>query len=110
VWLWWVSLCGAGHATAKDYKLAGDLTPSHRFVLDELMRYIEEIDARIARFDALLLEELADERNVLALLQTMPGVEAGIRTGNLGLINIEDQMRSAFLARLTPYIDSLAFV
>ena len=55
--------------------LQGELTPSHRFVLDELMRHIEEIDARIARFDAWLLDGLADERNVLALLQTLPGVD-----------------------------------
>ncbi len=55
--------------------LQGELTASHRFVLDELMRHIEEIDARIARFDARLLDGLADERNVLALLQTLPGVD-----------------------------------
>jgi transposase len=53
----------------------GELTASHRFVLDELMRHIEEMDARIARFDARLLDGLADERNVLALLQTLPGVD-----------------------------------
>ncbi len=55
--------------------LQGELTESHRFVLDELMRHIEEIEARIARFDARLLDGLADERNVLALLQTLPGVD-----------------------------------
>lgn len=55
--------------------LQGELTDSHRFVLDELMRHIEEIEARIARFDARLLEELKDERNTLALLQTLPGVD-----------------------------------
>lgn len=55
--------------------LQGELTPSHRFVLDELMRHIEELDARIARFDARLLEGLADEQKVLALLQTLPGVD-----------------------------------
>jgi len=32
--------------------LQGELTASHRFVLDELMRHIEEIEARIDRFDA----------------------------------------------------------
>jgi transposase len=53
----------------------GELTSSHRFVLDELMRHIEEIDARIARFDRRLLEGLAEERNVLSLLQTLPGVD-----------------------------------
>lgn len=55
--------------------LQGELTASHRFVLDELMRHIEEIEARIARFDARLLNELESERNVLALLQTIPGVD-----------------------------------
>lgn len=55
--------------------LQGDLTASHRFVLDELMRHIEEIEARIARFDARLLAELESERNALALLQTIPGVD-----------------------------------
>ena len=55
--------------------LQGDLTASHHFVLDELMRHIEEIEARIARFDARLLAELESERNALALLQTIPGVD-----------------------------------
>ena len=55
--------------------LQGDLTASHLFVLDELMRHIEEIEARIARFDARLLSELESERNTLALLQTIPGVD-----------------------------------
>ena len=36
----------------------GELTASHRFVLDELMRNIEEIETRIARFDARLLDAL----------------------------------------------------
>ena len=55
--------------------LQGDLTDSHRFVLDELMRHVEEIEAGIARFDARLLAELRDEQNTLALLQTLPGVD-----------------------------------
>ena len=55
--------------------LQGELTASHCFVLDELMRHIEEIEARIARFDTRLLEGLASERNALVLLQTLPGVE-----------------------------------
>ena len=53
----------------------GELTPSHRFVLDELMRHIEEIEARIARFDAQLLAGMNEQRNALALLQTLPGVD-----------------------------------
>jgi len=55
--------------------LQGELSASHRFVLDELMRHIEEIEARIARFDARLLDALQEERNTLALLQTLPGVD-----------------------------------
>lgn len=55
--------------------LQGELTASHGFVLDELLRHIEELEARIARFDARLLAELASEKNVLALLQTLPGVD-----------------------------------
>jgi transposase len=35
--------------------LQGELTASHVFVLDELLRHIEELEARIARFDARLL-------------------------------------------------------
>ena len=39
------------------------------------MHHIEEIEARIARFDARLLAGLASERNALALLQTIPDVD-----------------------------------
>ena len=55
--------------------LQGELTASHLFVLDELLRHIEELEARIARFDARLLHELAGEHRALALLQTLPGVD-----------------------------------
>jgi transposase len=53
----------------------GELTPSHRFVLAELMQHIEEIEARITRFDAQLLAGMDEQRNALALLQTLPGVD-----------------------------------
>lgn len=55
--------------------LHGELSDSHRFVLDELMCHIEEIEARIARFDTRLLQELQEEHPTLALLQTLPGVD-----------------------------------
>ena len=55
--------------------LQGELTDSHRFVLDELMQHIEEIEQRISRFDLRLLAGLETERNALALLQTLPGVD-----------------------------------
>lgn len=53
----------------------GELTASHRFVLDELMHHVEEIEARIKRFDIRLLDGLAGEHNALTLLQTLPGVD-----------------------------------
>lgn len=53
----------------------GELSDCHRFVLTELMAHIDELEARIARFDQRLLDGLADERNALALLQTMPGID-----------------------------------
>jgi transposase len=55
--------------------LQGELTESHRFVLDELMQHLEEIEARIARFEKRLLDGLKDEHNALVLLQTLPGVD-----------------------------------
>lgn len=55
--------------------LQGDLTPSHRFVLHELMQHIEEIEARIDRFDNQLLAGMAEYRQPLALLQTLPGID-----------------------------------
>jgi transposase len=53
----------------------GELTDSHRFVLDEIMQHIEEIEARITRFEARLLGGLKPEHNALALLQTVPGID-----------------------------------
>lgn len=55
--------------------LQGDLTERHVFVLCELMAHVEELEARIARFDAYLLENLAAQANMLALLQTLPGID-----------------------------------
>lgn len=55
--------------------LQGEVTVTHRFVLDEVMQHIEEIEARIGRFDARLLAGLESEHNTLALLQTIPGID-----------------------------------
>ncbi|MEO6562086.1 MAG: IS110 family transposase [Nitrosospira sp.] len=55
--------------------LQGELTGSHCFVLDELIQHVEELEARIARFDTRLLEGLKEEHNALALLQTLPGID-----------------------------------
>lgn len=55
--------------------LQGELSASHLFVLQELLAHIQEIEARISRFDTRLLQGLATERQALALLQTIPGVD-----------------------------------
>jgi transposase len=55
--------------------LQGDLSASHRFVLDETMRHMEALEAQIARFDARLLAGLEPQQNALTLLQTLPGVD-----------------------------------
>lgn len=55
--------------------LQGDLSASHRFVLTELLAHVQELEARIARFDAQLLTGLASEHHALALLQTLPGAD-----------------------------------
>ena len=41
--------------------LQGEMTANHYFVLDEIMRHIDEIEARNARLGARLLDELNDE-------------------------------------------------
>jgi transposase len=58
--------------------LQGELTASHVFVLDELLRHIEELEARIARFDARLLAELASEHNALAMLLVEIGSDMSV--------------------------------
>lgn len=51
------------------------LSGSHLFVLDEVMRHIEELERRIERFDQKLLHELQAWQPQLILLQTIPGID-----------------------------------
>ena len=39
------------------------------------MSHIEELEARIKRFEAQLLQGLSHERGLIELLQTLPGVD-----------------------------------
>lgn len=55
--------------------LDGELTDTHRFVLNEIMDHIRDLEIRIARFDSELLRELEPYRWAVNLLQTMPGVD-----------------------------------
>jgi len=56
---------------------AEEITPAHRFVLVEIMAHIEELESRMARFDAELLRSLeaAGYAAPLRLLQTLPGID-----------------------------------
>jgi len=56
---------------------AEEITPAHRFVLTEIMAHIEELESRMARFDAELLRSLrtAGYGTSLQLLQTLPGID-----------------------------------
>jgi transposase len=73
--------------------LDGDLTVEHRFVLHEVIAHIEEVERRIDRFDQYLLEQLVPYRSTLALMQTIPGIDA--IGAALLLVEIGDDM-SAF--------------
>lgn len=52
-----------------------DLSGSHRFVLAEIMAHIEELEARMTRFEHALLQGLTMWRPQLVLLQTIPGID-----------------------------------
>ena len=56
---------------------AEDLTGVHRFVLTEIMAHIEELEARMDRFDKELLRLLVElgYETPLRLLQTLPGID-----------------------------------
>lgn len=56
---------------------AEEMTAAHRFVLAEIMAHIEELEARMARFDAELLRTLRDAgyEGALRRLQTLPGID-----------------------------------
>jgi transposase len=56
---------------------AEEITPAHRFCLAEIMAHIEELETRMARFDAELFRSLHDAgySGPLRLLQTLPGID-----------------------------------
>jgi transposase len=57
--------------------LDGDITFEHAFVLQTILRHIDYLEASIRDFDAHLVAGLdsPEEKNALALLQTVPGVD-----------------------------------
>lgn len=47
----------------------------HLFVLAEIMAHIEELEARMGRFEQTLLQGLSAWQPQLTLLQTIPGID-----------------------------------
>ena len=72
---------------------AEEITPAHRFVLSEIMAHIEELESRIARFDAESLRSLqaAGYADPLRLLQTLPGID--LMGAAMLLVEIGSDMR-----------------
>jgi transposase len=54
--------------------VVGRLEAHHVFLLREQLAHLDYLDAAIARLDAELEQRLADEREAVALLETIPGV------------------------------------
>ena len=57
--------------------LDGEIGDEHRFVLDAILAHIDWLESAVRQFDARLLARLdaPEERNALALLQTIPGID-----------------------------------
>ena len=52
-----------------------ELSSAHLFVLAEIMAHIEELEARMGRFEQTLLQGLSAWQPQLTLLQTIPGID-----------------------------------
>jgi transposase len=57
--------------------LEGEISAEHSFVLQQILGHIAFLDESIAKFDAHLIAGLdsPEEKNALALLQTVPGID-----------------------------------
>jgi transposase len=55
--------------------LDGELSDDHRFVLAHLLDHINQLETRIRDFDTRLLAGLEGHRDILELLQTLPGMD-----------------------------------
>ena len=55
-----------------------ELTATHVFVLGELMNHIEDLEARIQRFERQLLAGVAPWEQQMVLLLTIPGIDTKI--------------------------------
>jgi len=69
-----------------------ELSGAHLFVLTEIMAHIEELEARMGRFEQALLAGLSAWRPQLILLQTIPGID--IMGAAMLLVEISADMHS----------------
>ncbi len=69
-----------------------ELSRSHLFVLAEIMAHIEELEARMGRFELQLLQGLSAWQPQLVLLQTIPGID--IMGAAMLLVEISADMQS----------------
>jgi len=66
--------------------LKGRMKPHQRFLLQENLRHIAELEASIARLSAELMEQLAPHEELLQRLDTIPGV--GQRTAEIIVVEL----------------------
>ncbi len=74
-----LNLAGRLHASREELFEAlqpEELSDVHLFVLTEIMAHIEELEARMGRFEQALLQGLSAWQPQLTLLQTIPGIDA----------------------------------
>ena len=69
-----------------------ELSQAHLFVLGETMAHIEELEARMQRFEQELLKGLSAWQTELVLLQTIPGID--IMGAAMLLVEISAEMQS----------------
>jgi len=69
-----------------------ELSQAHLFVLGETMAHIEELEARIGRFEQELLKGLSAWQTELVLLQTIPGID--IMGAAMLLVEISAEMQN----------------
>jgi transposase len=72
--------------------LEGDISPSHYFVLSEVMAHIEQLEQRIITFQQFLLQGLAEYTPILQSLQTIPGID--LTSAAMLLVEIGDDMEA----------------
>ena len=87
-----IKLTGRLRAPKEDLlaSLDGDLSPRHIMLLTELRSHIKDLEARLAKLDAYLIDAMAPYAWAFQLLQTIPGIDA-IAAASI-LIEIGDDM------------------